>query len=137
MRDRMTRHTRVVAAITLFLVACGSRVAPLSTGLQGGQPGTNPTAVTSTGPLPSTGPSTGPTGSGGGGGNLQIPGAANCKSGGATDVGVTATSVKLGAVISITGPLPGQFDSARDAVASYIASVNEQGGICGRRLNWT
>jgi ABC-type branched-subunit amino acid transport system substrate-binding protein len=137
-------RTKIVAATisaSLLLVACGSRVAPLSQGgLNPNQPGgfqnptVNPTAV-----------GTGGVNQPGGSNNrspvpkLVIPGAqANCKPASTnTDVGVTPTSVKLGAVISITGPLPGQFDAARDAVASYFNTVNEQGGICGRRIEWT
>jgi branched-chain amino acid transport system substrate-binding protein len=134
------------ASLALLVVACGTREVPLSqfqgSGISAaGGPAVSPTAApaaqqtsVATGSSVSlTGaPEPGrPVGAGPKGGS-----AASCR-GGATDVGVTATSVKVGAVIALTGPLPGQFNPARDAVDSYFKMINEQeGGVCGRKIQF-
>ncbi|MBI4729817.1 MAG: ABC transporter substrate-binding protein [Acidobacteria bacterium] len=123
-----------VATIALVGAACGARVEPLGRGPYdpGIYPGAGETAGQVPGPGATTGtdPGTGPTGPGGstGPGQPQQP---SCR-GGASDTGVTASTVKIGSIITITGPLPGQFNAARDAVDSYFKMVNEQGGVCGR-----
>lgn len=65
------------------------------------------------------------------GANLEC---ARGRNGGATDVGVTAGSIKLGATVVKTGigaSFLGQVPNALDAVKNR---VNRQGGICGRLL---
>jgi ABC-type branched-subunit amino acid transport system substrate-binding protein len=133
------RFFALVCAACAVLVACGARVVPLSVGGAGATataPVPGGTTPTSTG-----GPLVNPTGTastGGGNSSGQPPLISgipkNCKTGGATDVGVTATKVKLGLVYGHTGPLPGQFDSAAQAVDSYVKAVNDAGGICGRKF---
>ncbi len=54
--------------------------------------------------------------------------------GGATDVGITADSITIGVVADLSGVVPGLFQSAVDAVESYAAMVNADGGINGREL---
>ncbi|MGB8651166.1 MAG: ABC transporter substrate-binding protein, partial [Mycobacteriales bacterium] len=54
--------------------------------------------------------------------------------GGATDVGVTATSITLGNVSDLSGPQPGLFQTAVNGTNAYIAYVNSQGGLFGRHL---
>jgi branched-chain amino acid transport system substrate-binding protein len=54
--------------------------------------------------------------------------------GGATDVGVSATEIDLGNVVTQGGPVPGLFSGAYYGAAAYAAYVNSQGGIYGRRL---
>lgn len=54
--------------------------------------------------------------------------------GGATDVGVTATEIRVGNVSAITGPLPSQFRPMAEAVQAYFKAVNDAGGINGRNL---
>jgi ABC-type branched-subunit amino acid transport system substrate-binding protein len=54
--------------------------------------------------------------------------------GGATDVGVTATSIDLGAVTTLSGPVPGLFAGDVYGAQAYFAYVNSQGGIYGRQL---
>jgi len=132
-----TRAVAFVAAAALVLIACGSRVVPLSgdgvgfvdpnTGIPigPGDPSANPTATTGPGgpiAVPTTGSTIGPQ-----------PVTPNCTPG-KGDVGVTKDTIKLGLIASITGPLPGQFDSAVQAVDAYFKGLNEVGGICGRRV---
>lgn len=127
----------VVAVLALLGAACGSRVVPLAEGPQSGEPGSKVGKEKSTPiqPVPGfTGPSGLPTGGTsipGVGPGVQLP--VNC-SGGATDVGVTPTSIKLGLIASLTGPLPGQFNSAVEAVDAYFRGLNDAGGICGRKI---
>jgi ABC-type branched-subunit amino acid transport system substrate-binding protein len=54
--------------------------------------------------------------------------------GGATDVGVTATTVTLGNVSTLTGPVPGVFEGAVIGTQAGLAYINSLGGIYGRQL---
>lgn len=54
--------------------------------------------------------------------------------GGATDVGVTATSILLGHVSDLSGPQPGLFQTAVNGTNAYLAYVNSTGGLFGRQL---
>jgi ABC-type branched-subunit amino acid transport system substrate-binding protein len=54
--------------------------------------------------------------------------------GGATDKGVTATSILLGNVSDLSGPQPGLFKTAVAGTNAYLAYVNSQGGLYGRQL---
>jgi hypothetical protein len=130
---RSARITAFSILLTFVVAACGSRVVPLNVNAYGpgGQPIANPTAGQSLGP--SVGPSTG----GGGGGSALGPGEnlpgtnPNCR-GGASDRGVTASTIKLGLVAAKTGSFPGQFDPNVEAVDAYLKMINSQGGICHR-----
>lgn len=78
--------------------------------------------------------------SGGGGASGGAAGAAvgspapSGGNGGATDVGVTATSITLGNVADLSGPVPGLFQAAPYGAEAYFAYVNSQGGVFGRQL---
>jgi ABC-type branched-subunit amino acid transport system substrate-binding protein len=54
--------------------------------------------------------------------------------GGATDKGVTGTSINIATIYDGTGPEPGIFDAAKEATQALAAYVNSQGGIYGRDL---
>jgi hypothetical protein len=142
---RGSRIAAFVVVAMLALASCGSRVAPLANGLSNGLgggpnggdglgtgtlPAANPTAQTSLPGAPGTGGGAQPGAIG-----TTIPGLANCK---ATfsdpDHGVTPTLVKLGLIASITGPLPGQFNSEVEAVDAYVKMINGAGGVCGRKF---
>lgn len=48
--------------------------------------------------------------------------------------GVTDRTITLGTVADISGPVPGLFQSAHDAVKAYVAFFNASASICGRKL---
>ena len=54
--------------------------------------------------------------------------------GGATDVGVTATEIRIGNVSTLSGPVPGLFQGAVVGTLAYAAYQNSLGGIHGRML---
>jgi ABC-type branched-subunit amino acid transport system substrate-binding protein len=60
---------------------------------------------------------------------------AACHAKSSPDTGVTPTSITLGLVAAITGPLPGQFNSGVEATDTFFRAVNDAGGICGRKVN--
>ena len=56
-----------------------------------------------------------------------------CK-GPAGGTGVSSSSVKLGAVLTITGPIPGLEIGALHGINAFITYLNSIGGVCGRRV---
>lgn len=74
----------------------------------------------------------GPGGSTGGSGAAPAPAGGN---GGAVDKGVTATSLRLGIVADLSGPVPGLFEGAVIGAQAYVAKVNSEGGVFGRQLS--
>jgi ABC-type branched-subunit amino acid transport system substrate-binding protein len=68
---------------------------------------------------------------GGGAAGSQAPTGGN---GGATDVGVTATSITVGNVSDLGGPVPGLFQGGPYGAQAYFDYVNSQGGVYGRAL---
>jgi ABC-type branched-subunit amino acid transport system substrate-binding protein len=54
--------------------------------------------------------------------------------GGATDVGVTASTITLGTVATLSGPVPGLFQGAVTGVQAWAAYQNSLGGIFGRTM---
>ena len=118
-----------------------------STGLDAGTSGTTGTSGTSTtgaagttgtAGAPGSGSAGGPggagsgttTGSGSAGGAPAPPGG----NGGAVDKGVTATTMRLGLVADLSGPVPGLFEGAVIGAQAYLAKVNSEGGVFGRQL---
>ena len=61
----------------------------------------------------------------------QAPAGGN---GGATATGVTATTISVGNIASISGVAPGLTQSAQQATEAWAAYVNSTGGICGRQV---
>lgn len=49
--------------------------------------------------------------------------------------GVTPTSINVGAISTLTGPIASNFAAEVHGVKAYFAMVNAQGGINGRKLN--
>ena len=158
----MRRNTRLALLIALVgvlaLTACGSRrpmkdfVAAGSTANGGTQPG-----VTSSGaPVPGGGSSAAPgvvpgqsgdtgnvpgtsTNTPGGGsapqGSGHAPGASKPNT--ASDVGVTATTINVGNIITKSGAFgPDQFTAFYYGAAAYFDALNAQGGINGRKVNF-
>jgi len=53
---------------------------------------------------------------------------------GATDVGVTATTIKIGHIGDSTGQARAFFGPQIDSINAYVADLNARGGIFGRRV---
>ena len=106
---------------------------PVAAGTTGGTSGTG---ATGSGTTTTGGSTTGGTGTQSG----QIPSdwskVPPGGNGGATDVGVTATSINIANVSDVTGAVPGLFEDARFAVQAYAKYFNSRypGGIYGRHL---
>jgi ABC-type branched-subunit amino acid transport system substrate-binding protein len=122
----------VLAAYQIVPAGRAGTVAQPGNGGVTGPSGGDPTA----GPLPTgsatSGPGSGPIGNGGvTTGGLQC---ARGRNGGATDKGVTATSIRLATTVVRSGigaAFLGDVQFAMDAVKN---KVNRAGGICGRLL---
>ena len=114
-------------------------------GTTGGSGGTTGVTTGGTGGTGATGGTTGTGGAatGGGGtggtggtkgsttGGAPAPAGGN---GGSTDVGVTGTSITVGNVSDLSGPVPGLFQGAVIGTQAYFAKINSEGGIFGRQL---
>lgn len=48
--------------------------------------------------------------------------------------GITSTSITVGTVSTVTGPVPGLFQGTLNGVGAYLAFVNSKGGVDGRKL---
>lgn len=49
--------------------------------------------------------------------------------------GVTATSISVGSIANITGPLSSDFAPLVNGVEAYFSMVNAEGGVAGRKLH--
>ena len=78
------------------------------------------------------GGATGGGGSGGGGGSASGPVCPNGAPG--SGPGVTDSTITIGNVSTVTGPVPGLFTSARLGTQAFVAYQNSIGGVCGRKL---
>lgn len=100
---------------------------------------TEPGTATGGGPLTGgrgvTGDATGGQDGGAGGDQAATGGEAACTPGGSSDIGVTGNKVTIAVIADVTGPAPGLFKSAQQAVQAYGNMVNSQGGVCGRALD--
>lgn len=67
-------------------------------------------------------------------GQAAAPGAPAGGNGGATDVGVTADTMVLGNVSTLSGPVPGLFQGAVLGTQAAIAYQNSKGGLFGRKF---
>lgn len=120
----------------------GSAVAPGGTTGSGAPGGaTSGGATSGTSGTGTTGVGSGTTGTSGSGtsgtatsgttGTGTAPAGGN---GGATDVGVTATSISIATVADISGPQPGLFKGDLAGVKAYLAYTNSTGGVFGRTI---
>lgn len=94
------------------------------------QPSGGPQGPAGPSGVPTAGTGTNPAGPGGA--NLACAAGRN---GGATDVGVTATSIKLGATVVDTGIGAAFLSDVRYGMQAVMNQVNSSGGVCGRRLD--
>jgi ABC-type branched-subunit amino acid transport system substrate-binding protein len=51
-----------------------------------------------------------------------------------TAPGVTASTITVGSIGTLTGPVPGLGAGAQAAIRAYAAYVNANGGVCGRKV---
>lgn len=66
---------------------------------------------------------------------LAGPGGKVCAAGApGSGPGVTATSITVGNIATVNGPVPGLFAGARYGTQAVAAYINSLGGICGRKL---
>jgi ABC-type branched-subunit amino acid transport system substrate-binding protein len=144
---------RLTIATCCLASACGLRVddttrqALLEQSVRGGgQQAQGPAQVgdpLAPGVTATSGPSSGPVLAGPGGavagpgvvGPTAGPSAVPGDNGGATDVGVTATSIQVGTVADLSGPQPGLFQGVVAGARAYFAMVNSQGGVFGRKIS--
>jgi ABC-type branched-subunit amino acid transport system substrate-binding protein len=74
------------------------------------------------------------TGTGTQGASVNVHAAPAGGNGGATDTGVTASSITLGNVSTLTGPVPGLFAGAVAGAQAVVAYENSLGGLWGRQI---
>jgi ABC-type branched-subunit amino acid transport system substrate-binding protein len=55
-------------------------------------------------------------------------------SGGGASVGITKTTITVGQLADVSGPVPGLFTGAVDGMDAWAADVNSTGGIDGRKV---
>lgn len=89
----------------------------------------------------------GAAGGGSGGGSARSGGgggAAGSGSGGAkaascagftNSKGISSSSIKIANASDVSGPVPGLFQSAQQAMKAYVAYFNSTSSICGRKLS--
>ena len=109
-RRRGLRWAALVAAGGLVVTACGSS----------GKASTSSTGATSVPPAGGSSTTVSPTGTGGGGASETI--------------GLTRTTINIGQIATISGPVPGLFQNARDSLEAFVAYQNSIGGVDGRQL---
>lgn len=145
---RCTRTTLAVAVLTLVATACGSTLSDkqIAAAIRrraaaGETSGGGSTATTLDGLLPgesgtsgggTSGGSTAGGGTSGGGGSATATTVATRLT--ATDVGVTASTISIGNVSTVGGPVPGLFKGGQEGIKAFVTYVNSQGGINGRKL---
>jgi ABC-type branched-subunit amino acid transport system substrate-binding protein len=155
----MTYRRSLVVVLAFAMVtlsaACGSRLsdeerALVLSGSQGGDGGLSvgeggdgvASDVTGTGgeagtdgAAPAEGATGGDGGAAGGEGGDTGGEGAECAPGGATGPGVTPTEIKVGNVSQLSGLVPKFGQTGVNGVKAYFNMINNQGGVCGRKLS--
>jgi branched-chain amino acid transport system substrate-binding protein len=109
-----------------------ARVAPTGVPARSTTAGSGPAAA-------AAGARTGPGGAATGAGPAVVPQAPPAPAegnGGATDTGVTATSIKIGATFFNGNYLDKYSQVTEQAAAAYFRYINDQGGIYGRKIEY-
>jgi ABC-type branched-subunit amino acid transport system substrate-binding protein len=153
MRTRLL--VAALAVLALLGAACGARLSDeqlTAAGSGAGAAGASGAAATagasgsggatgSTAPGAATGGGTAQPGdTAGGEGGTPVPGAegggggAACAPEAVEEVGVSDTTVRIGNVSTISGPVAGFGQSGVNAVKAYVNYINATGGVCGRQL---
>ncbi len=127
-------------AVALVATGCGARLTTTQRDSvlggfvndNGTGPASGPQTTSSAGPGVGPGSSSGPlVGPSAGGSTASLPPGGN---GGATDVGITGTTITLATVADVSGVQPGIFRSAWQAMQASAAYINASGGIYGRTI---
>ena len=163
MRSRGSIGATLAAVLSLLLAACGSQLDPeevraANAAIAGGADqgaaaggtsagtGTTGDGGTATTSGQGAGGGTGPAASGGGtpsGGSAPVAQGQNAARGGGraascsgfkNQTGVTDKKIVIANASDLSGPVPGLFQSAQDAVRAYVAYFNSTSSICGRKL---
>jgi len=135
---RWTKSQRAAVIANHAAGATGSAAAPASASGSG--------AAASSGDATAAGGSTGTAAaSGGSTGGSSRPGATATKQAATksalpcaahSDVpGVTDSTITLGTISTLSGPVPGLGASSQGAARAYVAYVNSKGGVCGRQVD--
>jgi len=138
----------VVVAVLMVATACGPRIDVVSemrnseqSGLSASRRAAGEAAGDGAGQAVSDGLSQvgtpGPQGGAAGAG--AAPGSSpgvkgSTDNGGATDTGLSATSISVGGSAAVSGPIPGQFFPSIQGIDSFFKVLNEQGGVYGRKI---
>ena len=116
---RIKRWAMVAVAFVLVAGACGSRTSDKSKTPTTGRTTTASSSSASSG--------------GGGPSDPHTPcGPGSAK--GATDKGVTDTTIKVPTIQDISGARPGLFQGNQDAMVAFVGYCNSLGGVNGRKL---
>jgi ABC-type branched-subunit amino acid transport system substrate-binding protein len=118
----------------------GSGTTDTGSGSQPTLPGGSSTSSPGTGGVvtnPTTGQqSTGGTKTGGGPSTAPSSGGQGPSCGTGTDVGLTSSTVDVGTIADVTGPVSGLFQGAEQGAVTFANFINNtNNGICGRHLN--
>src|SRR5205807_2587218 len=131
-RSRRAGTAALVAATVVAAAACGAspraerEVAARHAAIL--RPGSAGAAATGSGPSAGSGPSCASGPALGAGTGAAAPAGGN---GGATDTGVTATSIKIGGTFFNGGYLDKYSQVAEQAASAYFKYVNDHGGVFG------
>jgi ABC-type branched-subunit amino acid transport system substrate-binding protein len=144
----------IVCGLALIAAGCGSRVSDKQAAAEaredavrlggaaaasGLEPGSlSGQATSNLGGGATAGGGGGSAAAGGGAGSAAGGGGAASSfagdNGGATDIGVTADELRVGTVVTLTGPVPGLFRGALVGMQAWAAYQNSVGGIYGRNI---
>jgi ABC-type branched-subunit amino acid transport system substrate-binding protein len=151
---RRRRPDALMVAMAILLTACGARVtesqiaaadrAASGGGLAPARGATTDLGTAAAGTVGAAGGTTA-AGTSGAGSSATSPGSAGQaaraaagaftgNNGGATDVGVSADQITLGAVATLSGPVPGLFQGSIIGAQAVVAYQNSLGGLFGRKI---
>ena len=135
------RYIAVLTLATMLAAACGARVSDQEIRSAGGATGTPSGSGASSdgGDQAATGDTAQTVAGGGTGTETGASGgdaaaAPEGGNGGATDIGITADTVTLGNVSTLSGPVPGLFQGAVIGSQAVVAYQNSKGGLFGRKF---
>jgi ABC-type branched-subunit amino acid transport system substrate-binding protein len=138
---RLSKQQVAEASAPAAAAAAGATGAPQAsdepTSVPAAGAGSPTTLAQASAPSPATGGAAAPTttvAKAAGASTASTPTTAAGGNGGATDVGVTANSITVANVSTITGPVPGLFAGAVNGTQAFFAYQNSQGGVFGRQL---